>query len=108
MRDNGFGRMQVLTLIGSKWRAEVVEILHATELDGKTRYECDIKGNIVSIDVLNKLDYSIKRNQNIYTVYSKLLNWNEMADVIISEKTNELNEIKNGFDLLRVAWYVVE
>lgn len=99
MRDNGFGKMNVLTLIGSKWRASSYEILDVVDVNNS--YHVDMDGSIKTVKISN--GFYLKRNQNIYQIFSPTMDFTEMADKIISEKKKELFEIENGFNQLRVA-----
>lgn len=99
MRDNGFGKMNVLTLVGSKWRANSYEILEVVDVNNS--YHVDMDGSIAMVKISN--GFYLKRNQNIYQIFSPTIDFTEMADKIISEKKKELFEIENGFNQLRVA-----
>lgn len=99
MRDNGFGKMNVLTLIGSKWRANSYEILEFVNVNNP--YHVDMDGSIKIIKISD--GFYLKRNQNIYQIFSPTMDFTEMADKIISEKKKELFEIESGFNQLRVA-----
>lgn len=99
MRDNGFGKMNVLTLIGSKWRANSYEILEFVDVNNS--YHVDMDGSITIVKISD--GFYLKRNQNIYQIFSPTMDFTEMADKIIAEKKKELFEIESGFNQLRVA-----
>ena len=99
MRDNGFGKMNVLTLIGSKWRASSYEILEFVDVNNS--YHVDMDGSIKVVKISD--GFYLKRNQNIYQIFSPKMDFTEMADKIIAEKKKELFEIESGFNQLRVA-----
>ena len=99
MRDNGFGKMNVLTLIGSKWRANSYEILEVVDVNNS--YHVDMDGSIKVVKISD--GFYLKRNQNIYQIFSPKMDFTEMADKIIAEKKKELFEIESGFTQLRVA-----
>lgn len=99
MRDNGFGKMNVLTLIDSKWRANSYEILEVVDVNNS--YHVDMDGSIKVVKISD--GFYLKRNQNIYQIFSPKMDFTEMADKIIAEKKKELFEIESGFNQLRVA-----